>query len=280
VYDAQAVPRRAGNLPSSETPLAGDRDERPTILRTVRRTLSVLDLLASQPERDWGATELAQDTGIHKSTMFRILATLEDAEYVTRHPDMRTYRVGSAALVLGAAASVALKDVAGPVLRKLSVETGETALLHVLSGHTSLCIDKVESHHPVRVTYDIGRRGPLYAGTAGKTLLAFIPPTEFDMLVPYFGFVQFTEKTITDLDSLKDELWRTKQRGYSLSYGELDVGASSVGAPIWNSLGRLEAGISIVTPSSRWVGDRIESYIQATLNAAKEVSIGLGYRFE
>jgi IclR family transcriptional regulator, acetate operon repressor len=245
-------------------------------LQTVKRSLQVLDLLASQPGESWKLTDLSRETKIHKSTLSRLLLTLNEARYVTKDAEQLTYRLGPSAFALGGAASMLLKEITGPVLRRLTAHTGETALLHVLRGQKSLCIDKVESPHPVRVTYDIGRHGPLHAGTSGKTLLAFMDPEEFELMLPSLALTKYTERTITDAEALRREMSLIRSRGCSISHGELDEGVCSVGAPIWNSVGTLEAGISLVGPALRWTEERWESYIRETIAAAEEVSRELG----
>jgi DNA-binding IclR family transcriptional regulator len=269
-----------GRRDTAVTPSKFNGTAETPVLQTVFRSLMVLDTLANAPGREWTLAELSGKTGVHKSSMLRILHTLQVAGYVSRDESNRTYRLGPSALALGGAAGALIKVIAAPILRELSRQTGETALLHVVSGQLSLCIDKVESNHPVRVTYEIGRRGPLYAGTSGKTLLAFMGDEEFNSIVETMTFTTFTSKTITDLPRLLEEMAVTRQRGYSLSFGELDEDVSSVGVPVWNSTGTLEAGISLVGPSSRWTEERAAEYIRLTLDAAEEVSRELGYRPE
>ena len=248
-------------------------------LKTVERTLALLNLFAGRPEWSWSLAELAEASGIHKTTVLRMLSTLERHGYLVREAESRRYRLGPAALALGgAAAGMRIRQVAYPVLRRLTEETGETAMLHVISGTQSVCIDKVESPQPIRVTYDIGRQGPLYAGSSGKVLLAFLEPAELDRLLPRLKLRRYTELTITDRGALRRELEQIRERGYATSYGELDPGVYAIGAPVWGSLGRLEAGVSLVGPGVRWTEAHWQHYVSATLKAAREVSLRLGYR--
>ena len=91
--------------------------------------------------------------------------------------------------------------------------------------------------------------------------------------------IRVTENlTITDAEELRRELDLIRRRGYVVSYGELDAGVYAVGAPICNSLGRLEAGVTLVGPGSRWTEERLSRYVEETLAAARRISERLGYR--
>lgn len=250
-------------------------------LQTVERTLQLLDTFASQPTRVWGLTELSRKLGIHKTTMLRMLTTLEEQGYLVREGETSGYRLGPSALALGGAAMLTeVRQVGHAELRKLAENTGETAMLHVVKDMEAVCIDKVESPQPVRVTYDIGRRGPLYAGGSGKNLLAFMNTEEFEQRMPLMKFLQHTSRTITDVDKLRAEILLIRRRGYALSSGELDCGVSSIGAPVWNSMGVLEAGVTLVGPTERWNKEKQTSCVQEILSATQRISQKLGYRLE
>jgi len=248
-------------------------------LQTVERTLQLLEAFVSRPTHGWSLTELSKALGVHKTTMLRMLSTLERHGYLSREGESSHYRLGPATLALGGAASQSqVRQVAYPELRRLTEETGETSLLHVVSGTEAVCVDKVESPQPVRVTYDIGRRGPLHAGSSGKSLLAFLDPVDLDRLLPTLELHRYTNLTIMDTEELRRELDLIRRRGYAVSYGELDAGVYAVGAPIFNSLGRLEAGVTLVGPGSRWTEERLSRYVEETLTAARRISERLGYR--
>ncbi len=247
-------------------------------LRTVERTLRLLGTLASRPTHKWSLTELARVLRVHKATVLRMLSTLEQHGYLVREGEPPRYRLGPSVFALGGAAQPRVREVAYPTLQWLSHETGETSLLHMLAGTETVCVEKVESPQPVRVTFDIGRRGPLHAGSSGKSLLAFLDAAEFEWLLPRLDLRPYTDRTITDPSDLREELERVKRRGYAVSCGELDSGVYSVGAPIHNALGRLEAGVTIVGPESRWTEEVHPSQVEKTLQAARWISELLGYR--
>jgi DNA-binding IclR family transcriptional regulator len=247
-------------------------------LRTVDRTLQLLGLFTEDPERAWSLSDLSRAAGFHKTTTLRMLSALERRSYVQRDGPGGTYSLGPAALALGGAPHLRLRKVAHAELRRLTNETGETSLLHVRSGAQTICIDKVESPEPIRVTYDIGRHGPLHAGSSGKTLIAFASPEEQDEVLSRIKLTRHTDLTITSRDALRKDLARIRKQGYTTTFGELDEGVYAVGAPIWNQLGRLEGGVSLVGPATRWTDERWPTYIAATLAAAERISHQLGFK--
>ncbi len=246
-------------------------------LQSVDRTLRVLAAIAEEPERRWTLSDLSRCVGLHKTTTYRMLNALARHGYVEREGARGVYQLGPAALLLGAASQSRLRRVAHPALRKLTETTGETSLLHVRVGTETMCIDKVESPRPVRVTYDIGRRGPLYAGSSGKTLLAFLEVDEQEELLSTLELKAYTALTITDAANLRTNLAQIREQGYVQTFGELDEGVYGVGAPIWNPQGLLEGGVTLVAPAARCTEDRWPAMIEGTIQAAHRISMQLGY---
>jgi len=165
--------------------------------QTAERALVVLENVARSGQAGLTLAQLCLHTSLHKTTALRLLASLRRHGYVTRDP-LGAYRLGPSAMALGAAARQTLHEVAHQYLESLVETTGETALLQVLHRDESLCIDKLESPMPIRVTYAVGRSGPLYAGTSGKVLLAFIPETERQAYISRTRLVRYTDTTIVD----------------------------------------------------------------------------------
>lgn len=249
-------------------------------LQTVSRALRVLALFTERAATGWALTEVANALELSKATASRLLATLSSARFLERDPQTLRYHLGpvTAALAGAALASPDIRQVARPVMRTLTEQTGETSLLHVISDLESVCVEKIESAQPVHVAYEIGHRGPLYAGCSGKSLLAFLPPPEIETMLARLDFRSYTPHTITSAEQLRPELHETRLRGYAESTGELDEGVSSVGVPIFDVTGTVRAAVVLVCPSARWNGEHRRRCIGATVEAGRQLCSRLGHR--
>ena len=242
-------------------------------LQTVSRALRLLALFTERPTTGWALTEIAQVMGLSKATVSRLLSTLLSARYLQRDPQTLRYQLGPvvAGLAGAALASLDIRQIALPVMRSLTEQTDETSLLHVISDLESVCIEKIESAQPVHVAYEIGHRGPLYAGCSGKSLLAFLPPPEIETMLARLSFRTYTRRTIASVEQLRPELHETRQRGYAESTGELDEGVSSVGVPILDISGAVRGAVVVVCPTARWSGSHRQRCISATIEAGREL---------
>lgn len=251
-------------------------------LQTVARAMELLLCWNEDaPEDGFTLTELSQRLGLHKTIVHRLLATMASYDFVARDPLTNRYRLGVAVLALGgmAAAGMELRRLALPVMRNLVATTGETVMLSVVSGTDSVCIEKVESKNPIKVSYHVGRRRPLHAGAAAKVLLAFLPPSEAAPLMDRMALTRYTDLTLTSREELKAELEATRTRGYALSYGELDAGVTGIGAPVWDHTNRAVAGLTLVAPGHRLEEpETLAACTRATLETANQISRLLGYR--
>jgi IclR family KDG regulon transcriptional repressor len=246
-------------------------------LRTVERALSVLDLIASDPDSEWGLSTLGKRVGLSKATTLRMLGTLQKHGYVTRDGLESRYRLGPRVLSLAGALRPRLRSVAHPKLHELVERTGETALLYLLDGIERVCADEVASPHPVRVSYAVGTKAPLHAGASGKVLLAFMASTERRRLLELLPLDRFTSATTTTVAELEREFAAIREQGYAHSTGEHDASVFGISAPVFSGDGRLEAAATIAGPLSRWQAARGDMYIEAVVDAARQISYGLGY---
>jgi DNA-binding IclR family transcriptional regulator len=216
----------------------------------LEKTLRVLDLFTSA-RPSWSVTEVARELEMPTATAHRIVRALEARSYLAK--DGTRYRLGFAAIDLGrrATASVDLRSRLRGVLRELAAATQETALLNVYdeSRHGSLCVDRIETTHSLRLTIEIGRVTPIHAGASAKALLAFLDqPTIEDVLAG--ELVGLAPGTITDPDDLRAELEEIRSRGWASSFEENNAGAWGVAAPILIG-DRAVASIGVAAPATR-----------------------------
>jgi DNA-binding IclR family transcriptional regulator len=229
---------------------------------------------------EWGASEVAKELSITVPTAHRLLTVLADHGYLARVGRGR-FRLGLESISLGrrALASIDLRSVLRPTLQALAAESGETALLTVPDEreHASLCIDRVESTHPLRLSLEVGRLTPLTAGASAKALLAFLPPKEIQVVLDR-PKVMLAPGTITDPEALLKEFAEIRRRGYATSKEETDASACGVAAPIRSSDGYAVAAIGLAGPLSRLSDRALDEFGALVRTAASEAELRLGAR--
>jgi DNA-binding IclR family transcriptional regulator len=244
-------------------------------VQSVDRALSILEVLARTGEA--GVTEISAELGVHKSTAFRLMATLESHRLVEQTGDRGRYRLGVGILRLAGATTARLDLVqeARPICRQLAADTGETVNVAVLSDGSALYLDQVAGSSALQPHNWVGQHIPLHATSNGKVLLSGLDDPELDAVLG--AMPTFTEHTITTLPRLRAELERVREQGYAVAVDELEVGLTAVAAPVRNAHGDVVASMSVSGPSFRLGDDRVEKVVAQTVEAADEVSHRLGW---
>jgi IclR family KDG regulon transcriptional repressor len=248
-------------------------------VEAVRRALRILRCFSlERPEL--GVSDLARELGLHKSTIHRLLATLE-AEGFIRHTDSSRYTLSWAVFELGAAVPVwqGVRPLVLDVLTPLVASTGETAHLAVLDGGEVLYLEKVESSQRLRMPSAVGRRVPSYCTGLGKVLLAGLDEAPLAHLLAHTSFEALTPHTMTDAATLRRQLAQIRAQGYAIDAEELEDGLMCVAAPVTDAAGITRAGISIAGPTSR-IRRHLERHIGAVRAASKQLSQRLGSQAE
>jgi DNA-binding IclR family transcriptional regulator len=253
-----------------------DSDARPAF-QVLERTFGILEVFTeSQPE--WSTTGIARELDLPVPTVHRILAALKRLGYVSQHADTRRFRLGMAALSLGERARTLadLRPVAIGPLRQLSEATGETALLTVLTParDRSVCLERVETSQPLRLSVQPGRQLPLHAGASQKALLAFMPADEIERVTAQ-PLERLCTATITSGPALRRELAAIRTRGWSGSYEETNVGVWGVAVPV-RSAADVICAVGIAGPSPRLSDERVRRDVRLTHEAATLIGRALG----
>ncbi|MQA26124.1 MAG: helix-turn-helix domain-containing protein [Micromonosporaceae bacterium] len=246
-------------------------------MQSVDRAVTILEILARRGEV--GVTELANEIGVHKSTAFRLAATLEARGLVEQNTERGKYRLGVGIVRLAGATAARLDVVQESrlVCRRLATETGETVNIVMLSDGAALYVDQVAGSSALQPHNWVGRRLPLHATSNGKVLLAFRREGESLSELLETPLKRFTDRTITTTRALKAELDTVRRQGYAAAVDEFEVGLTAVGAPVRNADGECVASLSASGPSFRLTAERVEEIAKAVVAAADEVSGRLGW---
>lgn len=237
--------------------------------------LNVLSSAAVNPNQ----TDLAALLHLHKSTVYRLLLSLEEQKFIRRTPQGR-YLLGTKLVELGRAAIEQLEvgAHASPVLQQLVADTSETARISVLSGTQMTSIASAPGRWTLRRLSTIGHRTHIHCTSAGKAFAAFLPPLQLDELISELQLVRHTTRTITTPVRLREELARIRKRGFALDDEEAEEGLRGIGAPVRNSSGVVVASMSIAGPVFRIQKRRVPELAGVVMKAAEKLSADLGYR--
>lgn len=245
-------------------------------VQSVDRAITILEFLASN---EWsGVTEVGKEIGVHKSTAFRLLSTLENRGLVEQHLESGKYRLGFGLVNL--ANSVMHGPIvtrqAQPACQWLARHVDETVTLAIVETDEAVTIDQIASTSTVASRSWLGRRMPMHATAQGKVFLAFLPPDESAHLASD-PLEYFTPNTIVDADKLGVELDRVRGQGYATTCDEFEDGLSAIAAPICAANGDVVASIGLSGPSYRLDREQLTQLAPLVREAASRGSVGYGY---
>ncbi len=248
------------------------------IVQSVDRALLILEIIAENTE-GIGITDISTISGIHKSTVHRLVTTLQANDYIEQGENnkykitFKLYELGSKIL-----ANVDVIDVAKPFIEKLAKEVNEVVHLVVRNKNEIVYVDKVEANtNTMMMGSSVGKSSPLYCTSVGKAILSNSNLEDIEKVWASSNILKLTEKTIVDYDAFLEELHKTKDRGYAIDDEENEIGVRCVGAPIFDRKGDVIAAISISGPSFRVTYDNLDFYTKRLKEAAGEISKNMGY---
>jgi DNA-binding IclR family transcriptional regulator len=208
-----------------------------------------LQILASLGEGERSLDQLATELGVHKTTVLRLLRTMEADRFVRRDESHR-YRLGSRLFALADAAREqhVVRAVAAPHLRQLNQKTGQTVHLAAWENGEVIYVDKLDSVRSVRMYSQVGVPAALHCTAVGKVLLAAQPKRQREALLASIDYHAFTPQTITDPDVLRDELDEVRTQGWAQDRAEHESFINCIGAPVTDRDGRVVGAVSVSVP--------------------------------
>lgn len=235
---------------------------------SVNRALSILSIFS--PERtEFSLTEISETLGMTISTAFRLANTLESKGYLDRNPQNQKYRLGPEFRRLCAACAdpYAFREAARPYLEKLHDAYNESVSLYVVKSvrlNERVCIDRIESDHPLRRVVDVGDRLPITRGAPGKLLMAYLSKKEQQQLM-----------ALDPGCATAEQLSKIRRDGYCLSVGDREEGVTGIAAPILGEGGSVIASVSMAGPFFRFHENDYEERIRRIVSYAAKISRAL-----
>lgn len=249
-------------------------DTRSNGIQAIDRAFSIVETLNELEGA--GVSELARAVELPKSTVHSHLNTLVNAEYVVK--DGSTYRAGLKFLQAGERVrnQHVLYQVARPEVDNTVKKTGEISGLMTEEHGQGVFIYRARGDEAARIDTCIGDRVPLQCTALGKVILAYLPDARRDAIIDRHGLAAITENTITDRETLLDELDEVREKQVAFDDEERLNGLRSVAAPILDPQDQIIGSISIAGPTHRMRGSQFyEEFPETILGAANVIELNI-----
>lgn len=248
----------------------------PNTLQAVERSFRIVERLRELEGA--GVTELADDLGLHKSTVHAHLRTLSDCGYVVNNDG--AYNASLKLLKEGARIRENMQTfkISRSEVQNLANETGELVNIGVLEDGRVNIIFMVEGENAVHDHEPIGKYSYVHCTAIGKAMISKLSAEEVDDILDCWGMPQFTENTITDRERLHNDLSEIRDRGYAIDREEGNLGIRCIGAAITDQENAPIGGVSITGPTNRLAATKYEENLSTEiLNAVNVIEVNMQY---
>ncbi|ACB84744.1 IclR family transcriptional regulator [Natranaerobius thermophilus JW/NM-WN-LF] len=250
-------------------------------VQTLEKAFEIVEILSLQESDDGlGVSELSSRLNIGKSTIHRLLDTLVAYQYVEKLPDNK-YRLSWKIFQLGSAVprQRSVGNLDPKYLKELCEKFQETVNLGVKEGRDVVVVSKVEpeTSYRLKANFHVGEKEPFYATAMGKVLFSELREENLRQLLEDFQLEKLTEKTITSVDELLNELRNVKKQGYAIDDEEYCKGLCCIAMPVKDFSGKTVAAISVSGPSFRLDFKKMMTIKEELERVTTEVSRHFGY---
>lgn len=211
-------------------------------------------------------------TGMNRTTAYRLLSVLEDQTLVAREPGTRRYVIGTGLIALSAAVlrRIDVRRIARPVMERIAERTMETVTLHVRHANHRICIDGVESRHPIRRAIQLGEILPLDVGPSGKVILAHMEEPAVEAVL------KAASEAGRPVSAVRAQLKEIRRRGYLASVGDRMPAIGGLSVPIFGVDG-VTAALTVGGPSERWGQEAMDAAAPYIIAECAELAAQLGW---
>lgn len=264
--------KSATKPPSARSQSAGPKDKPAYLVPAVDRAIRILSLLKSE-RREMTIAEISAATGWNKSSIYKLLLTLDYHGLLARDPVTRKYALGTALMEFGRSVlnGFDLRHVARPCLKALAQFTGESVAVSMLQGTRMTLVEVEESAAQVRIALAVGMTTPATATSHGKAVLAHLPESRLKEILEIEGLVKSTRRSITDPGLYRAELDAVRKRGYATECEEFEEGIAGISAPVFSVQGVIGA-LLVVLPSFKMTKDKTRIFGRKCAEEAARLS--------
>jgi IclR family acetate operon transcriptional repressor len=219
-------------------------------------------------------TEVNSRLGLPKPTVHRLFSTLEDEGFLQRDIDGRSYSPGARLrrLSVNVLSSLRIRAARVAVLSALAHEVGETCNIATPDRDAMVYLDRVETKWPLRIQLPIGTTVPFHCTASGKMYLSSLRPSHLDQYLNAAPLARQTDKTMTDVVGLLEELKAIKAQGFATDAEEFMDGMVAMAVPITDESGRLLSTLSIHAPIQRLSLANLRSHLPLMQDTAQKLA--------
>ena len=246
-------------------------------VRSIERVFDILELLA-QAQEPMSLTDIVKQSGMSKTTVFRLLQTMCGRCYAEKNKD-GGYSVGPKLIETASCHinGLELQTESKPVLAELRRKLNLSVHLGILDGHEIVYLEKMDIYPTMRLYTQVGYRSPAYCSSMGKCLLSCLSGTELNKALYACPFERFTPHTITNFNDFKKLLKVVRERGWAMDDQEYLLEHRGVGAPVFDYRGDAIASVSASGTTAEITDERIPHIIEEVKHAAGLLSQRMGY---
>jgi DNA-binding IclR family transcriptional regulator len=244
------------------------------IVPALAQGLGILSLFGGD-RRSFTAPEIARELSLPRTTVFRLLQTLQSMDYVRCEEDKRHFSLGPALLNRGFEylASLDMVEVAQPILQRLRDRTGLSSHMAIREGREVIYVARFAARSTIASSVNIGTRFPVHATVMGRMTIFELNEQELTELFRGQPLARFTKQTPTTLRALKALLAEDRERGYAVSQAFFEAGVSAIAAPVRDGASRVAAAINVTAVNAHIEEQAMHGALKDTvLDAAGEIS--------
>lgn len=254
-------------------------------VQTVIKAIELINFLAEESgNRGIGISEFSRELNMGKSTVHRLLDTLQYYGYVEKNEETNFYRLGWKLYSIGKMVPIQnqILNLDKRHLVELNKKTRETVNLGILKRNESVIISKIDGYSDgLRVVVSPAEREAVHATALGKVLVSELSEDEIRALIESDGKMQkYTENTITDIDSFLRETVKVREQGYAVDDQEYGMGLYCMARPVRDYTRRIIAAVSVSAPYARVSDESRKRVLAALAECCSNISWDLGYRPE
>ena len=241
--------------------------------QSIRRAVGILRLLAVGQERGVRLTDIAEESGLNRTTVHRILRVLAEEGAVEQDAESRRYMIGQEVSLLGLARSARfpIRAIADPYLQHICEHAGDTVFLTIRNGFDSICVDRKTGSYPIKVlSIEVGARRPLGVGVGGLALLAFLAEDEAAAIIKA-NEQRLTRHKLAPA-KLIERVRQTRSKGYAYTEVGVVPGTRAIAVPVLDASREPVAAISIAATTERLPAARVATLVDLMREQAGLIS--------